>query len=337
MADFSVVYPAGRDVESWSRDHVAGKVPSRWPYGLEGLGALAPTRWEPAHERGRARRIAAEVASWLPRGGDDPRARRARLTWDENVARNLTAKRGTSRHSGVIWLTDQAARGVDVRRRTRWLRDFASLWVLSSAQVAPLRELLGDGGAPVRYVPFGVDHEFFAERPAAQAPMVLSVGGDRDRDTETLFRALAQVAAAVPTAEIVVQTASALEPPEGVTKISHVSHAELRELYARASVVTIATRPNLHVSGMTVSLEAMSTARPVVITGTPGMGDYVVDGETGIVVEPGDAGALSAATAALLRDPARADAYGRAGRLQVVAARTTRHLCRNIADAIRPT
>ena len=122
-------------------------------------------------------------------------------------------------------------------------------------------------GVPVEYVRFGIDHEFFSARSRIpRSPRVVSVGGDRDRDAETLFRALSRVHDARPDVELVVQTASDLPPPDGVATIRHLPHAQLRELYASASVVAIATRPNLHVSGMTVSLEAMATGRPVVAT-----------------------------------------------------------------------
>ena len=44
-----------------------------------------------------------------------------------------------------------------------------------------------------------------------------------------------------------------------------------------------------------------------------GMTDMVVDGETGVLVEPGDMEGLAAGIASVLRDPERAAAMGRAG------------------------
>ncbi len=60
----------------------------------------------------------------------------------------------------------------------------------------------------------------------------MSVGGDRDRDTATLYAALEHVHGARPDVELVVQTASELDPPAGVTTVAHLPHVALRELYA---------------------------------------------------------------------------------------------------------
>jgi len=62
-----------------------------------------------------------------------------------------------------------------------------------------------------------------------------------------------------------------------------------------------------------VVLEAMAQARPVVATpvgGTP----EAVDADTGVLVPPGDVGALAEALGQLLGDPQRARALGEAGR-----------------------
>jgi glycosyltransferase involved in cell wall biosynthesis len=64
----------------------------------------------------------------------------------------------------------------------------------------------------------------------------------------------------------------------------------------------------------TVLLEAMAAARPVVSTRLSGIPEIVADGTTGTLVAPTDPAALAAALAALLADPGRAAAMGRAGR-----------------------
>jgi glycosyltransferase involved in cell wall biosynthesis len=69
-----------------------------------------------------------------------------------------------------------------------------------------------------------------------------------------------------------------------------------------------------------VLLEAMAQGRPVVATAVGGTPELVLDGETGLLVPPGDAGALRDALAALLADPERARRLGEAGRERVRSA-----------------
>jgi glycosyltransferase involved in cell wall biosynthesis len=61
-------------------------------------------------------------------------------------------------------------------------------------------------------------------------------------------------------------------------------------------------------------LEAMALGRPVVTSDVGGAGEAVVDGETGIVVPPGDTAGAAAALARLAADPAAAQALGERGR-----------------------
>jgi glycosyltransferase involved in cell wall biosynthesis len=67
----------------------------------------------------------------------------------------------------------------------------------------------------------------------------------------------------------------------------------------------------------TVILEAMASARPVVSTRLAGIPELVVDGETGVLVSPGDTAALTRALEQLLRDPELRLRYGRAGRARI--------------------
>jgi len=69
-----------------------------------------------------------------------------------------------------------------------------------------------------------------------------------------------------------------------------------------------------------VALEAMERARPVVASSVGGLPEIVADGETGIVVPPADAEALTEAIVALAGDLERAAEMGRRGRERVVRA-----------------
>ena len=62
-----------------------------------------------------------------------------------------------------------------------------------------------------------------------------------------------------------------------------------------------------------VLVEAMLAKRPVVATAAGGVPEVVSDGETGVLVPPGDAQALGEALDALRRDPARVAALSRRG------------------------
>jgi len=66
-------------------------------------------------------------------------------------------------------------------------------------------------------------------------------------------------------------------------------------------------------------LEAMAMRKPVVATTTGGLPEIVQEGETGMLVPPGDSKALAKAVSSLLQDPARCRQLGEAGRARVAA------------------
>jgi trehalose synthase len=68
--------------------------------------------------------------------------------------------------------------------------------------------------------------------------------------------------------------------------------------------------------GLTVA-EAMWKARPVVASHVGGIQDQVVDGESGILIDPGDLAGFGAAVRGLLSDPERAQRIGAAAQARV--------------------
>jgi len=62
----------------------------------------------------------------------------------------------------------------------------------------------------------------------------------------------------------------------------------------------------------------MACGTAVVASAVGGIPEVVSDGETGLLVPPDDPGALAGALSALIADPARAAALGRAGRERAV-------------------
>ena len=90
-----------------------------------------------------------------------------------------------------------------------------------------------------------------------------------------------------------------------------VAPAEVGGYLDRAAVVVCPSRREGY--GV-VAREAMAHGRPVVATPVGGLAEAVVDGETGLLVPPGDVPALRAALERLLADPPLAARLGAAGR-----------------------
>jgi glycogen synthase len=102
------------------------------------------------------------------------------------------------------------------------------------------------------------------------------------------------------------------ELPDGVQLLGAQPHSEVLKLFRSARMVLV---PSLCADACpTVVLEAMAAGRPVIAAASGGIVDLVVDGETGLLVPPGDVSSLASAITSLLSDPDTAQAFGVAGR-----------------------
>jgi glycosyltransferase involved in cell wall biosynthesis len=140
-----------------------------------------------------------------------------------------------------------------------------------------------------------------------------------------LLRALAQARMRVPGIALDVAGRGPLEPAlksyarelgveEAVRFLGFVSPIE--SAVEEAAIVVV---PSLGEGFGMVALEAMERARPVIASAVGGLPEIVVDGETGLVVPPGDAEGLAEAMVALAGDLARASEMGAAGRARALA------------------
>jgi alpha-maltose-1-phosphate synthase len=96
------------------------------------------------------------------------------------------------------------------------------------------------------------------------------------------------------------------------------------EMLPKRSVIQLLTHalmfvcPSVYEPLGIVNLEAMACSTAVVASRVGGIPEVVAGGETGLLVPPDDPASLADAMNALLRDPGRADAFGRAGRARAV-------------------
>ena len=153
----------------------------------------------------------------------------------------------------------------------------------------------------------------------AGVPLLLAVGRlIEQKDHPTLLHAFAVVRDAHPQARLAILGGGPLE---------HATRTLARELgIGEALVLPGRTAPRdwleradvfVHSSRWEgfgiVLLEAMLAGLPVVATRVSAVPEVVVEGETGLLVEAGDATGMAVAIGALLADPPRAAALGRAG------------------------
>jgi glycosyltransferase involved in cell wall biosynthesis len=135
---------------------------------------------------------------------------------------------------------------------------------------------------------------------------------------DVLVRAVAEARRSVPGLSLDLAGSGPLEPElrqrvaqlglDGAVRfLGHVAPPP----FADAAIVVV---PSFGEGFGMVALEAMERGRPVVVSDVGGLPEIVADGETGVVVPAGDSEALAAAVVALVQDPDRAEAFGKAGR-----------------------
>jgi D-inositol-3-phosphate glycosyltransferase len=103
----------------------------------------------------------------------------------------------------------------------------------------------------------------------------------------------------------------------------------LRMYYAAADVHV--TTPSYEPFGLT-PLEAMACGTPVIGSAVGGVRQSVIDGETGVLVPPGDAPALAAQLQRLHDDPTLARAMGHAGQRRVRSRYTWERVMHELVD-----
>jgi starch synthase len=115
----------------------------------------------------------------------------------------------------------------------------------------------------------------------------------------------------------------------------------IEEMLPKPDVIQLLTHatvfvcPSIYEPMGIVNLEAMACETAVVASRVGGIPEVVADGETGFLVEPGDAAELAARVNELLGDPERAARFGKAGRKRAVEHFSWRMIAERTADLYR--
>jgi glycosyltransferase involved in cell wall biosynthesis len=118
------------------------------------------------------------------------------------------------------------------------------------------------------------------------------------------------------TPQILEELRRALSASENVVWIPEMlEDPDLVGLYNEAAVFAC---PSIYEPFGIINLEAMACETPVVATRVGGIKEVVVDGETGLLVPPGDPVRLGRALSRILEDPRLAARMGEAGRKRVL-------------------
>lgn len=210
----------------------------------------------------------------------------------------------------------------------------------------------------VRIVPYGIDLDRFSPGDGTEvraslgfAPedrVVLYVGRMiADMGVDTMLEAARLVAPAVPRARFVVAGGRgdltpaaerlAAELPGRVRVLVDVPGERLAELYRAADLVVVPTK-GARACGSLAAGEAAATAVAVVGARVGGVPEYIVEGETGVLVPPDSPAAFADAVTDLLRDDARRTAMGAAGlafvRRRFRAAATNQAMAELLSEAL---
>ena len=190
---------------------------------------------------------------------------------------------------------------------------------------------------------YGVDTRFF--RPAKDSsfskPLIVSAGA-ANRDYRTFVNAVETLAVDVKIAADSAWCPTVIDididrlPPH-IEVHSQGDYSGLRELYAKASFIVVPLLPAPFACGYAVIAEAMAMGKAVIATQTESHSDFVIDGETGYYVRPGDVQDLREKIEYLLAHPAWAREMGQRAQLRIEQNFSVEKYCERLEREILDT
>ncbi|ERM92715.1 hypothetical protein O163_03710 [Caldanaerobacter subterraneus subsp. yonseiensis KB-1] len=215
--------------------------------------------------------------------------------------------------SCFIWLIDDSRKMniKQINRISKLLKNIDKIVFHAPTEKKLFKEIFHIDDDKLQYVPFGINVEAYGLDKKDKCPQgldknyfndfILCVGTDKHRDIE-LFSSITR---ALKEHKFVLASAN----PKYLNKkfnsntiVLKANLLEMRWLYKNCLCVIVPLKYNEHVSGCTTVLEAAAMHKPVIVSDVPGIREYVIDGETGIIVPVGDLEAFKEAILELYKD-----------------------------------
>lgn len=227
------------------------------------------------------------------------------------------------RHSG--WVSGKLSR--QVHAVESWLvRESDSLITCSASMADEITELFGPGLAEITVIRNGIDAArwpFAARRPRPGPAELLFLGRlEYEKGVHDAIAALPRIRRTHPGTtltiagegtqeEWLVEQARKHKVLKATRFLGHLERAELLAALHRADAAVL---PSHYEPFGLVALEAAAAGTPLVTSNIGGLGEAVIDGQTGVSFPPRDVAALAAAVRSVLDDPDAAQRRARVAR-----------------------
>ena len=185
--------------------------------------------------------------------------------------------------------------------------------VHSTYELEVYSKWLGLPESQFEYIPYTTDPDaieaWVDDEP--DEPFVAALGSAH-RDFPTFFSAVEQLD--LPT--VVAAGRPALEGirvPANVQTPFDITRADCHEIaqHGRVNVIPLAPKESIAAAGYVTIVEGMYMGRPLIVTDCYSVRDYIIDGETGILVKPNDVDSLRDAIERLWHDADLREQLGR--------------------------
>lgn len=192
---------------------------------------------------------------------------------------------------------------------------------ISEAEAKGMRQMLGLPAERVVALHTPVDTAFYQSQPGSQQASIVQSLGLSHRDYPTLIQAMRRLPhipchLRVGSSWISGHSGHEREVlPANISLQPFVPPVQLRTCYQQSRIVVVPIKASTQWSAGCTSVQAaQAMGRPVIATRRPGLAEYVDEGRTTLLVEPGDVDGMTDAIATLWENPDRSERMGKAGR-----------------------